>query len=145
MEAGLIPIHQVFESNIIKIKPLIIVISSEEESLLVYKNLLDIWGYSVETYKDSENLLLINTPRTPHCILVELEFPVEISIKKISELKLLFKLKETPILTISSFSQTEYRNMALSNGANDYLVKPLDYDHLKNSLNVISQNFCPSL
>jgi DNA-binding response OmpR family regulator len=86
-------------------------------------------GYAVDTAGDGEEALELFEVNEYDLIILDLSLP------KIDGLEVLKNIRKSnhtiKILILSARSDTEDRITGLDRGANDYLVKPFDYDELK--------------
>jgi DNA-binding response OmpR family regulator len=67
-------------------------------------------------------------------VLIETSLPFEADIKLIRRIRRHPAGRHVPLLILSGFSQPAFRNLSLALGADDYLVKPLDFDLLEKYL-----------
>lgn len=102
----------------------------EEETRSMLRSLLELWGYEVVESTGSQPFIR-SEERTPDLVLLDSQIPFSASLDEIREIKQSLATKDVPVVLISGFCQPEFRNAALSAGAADLLVKPVDFDALE--------------
>ncbi|MET0751912.1 MAG: response regulator [Pyrinomonadaceae bacterium] len=115
-------------------KPLVMVMSREQDTRVLFRTLLEIWSYRVEEVEDLEDLIFAAERTRPSLILMDTWLPFVDNMTKMQQMRKCDALKSLPIVLLSGHSQPRFRNLALSLGANDFLVKPVDFDLLEASL-----------
>jgi two-component system alkaline phosphatase synthesis response regulator PhoP len=112
----------------------VLIFSREQETRLLLGTLLELWGYQTEGFESLETSLPEIESEPPRLILLDSTLPFETHLENIRQIRRNKFLKETPIIVISGFSQPKFRQLSIAVGANDFLVKPLDFDRLENYL-----------
>lgn len=139
-------------SNIIGIKdckqntfiPKITIFSKESDIRLLLKTILEMWDFVVVEADCVKQLSAIFEPKESNLIIFDFSFPFDEYLKTIRQIRKEHHLTHVPIIGISGFAQPRYRNLAIAFGVNEYLVKPIDFDHLKSHLNnYLKNNFNP--
>lgn len=111
----------------------VLVFSKERETRLLFKTLLEVWGYRVTEADDLEQSFFAAGSERPSLVLIDAELPFDENLTIMRQLRENEALSGTPIILISGYAQPKFRHLALSLGADDYLVKPLDFDLLESS------------
>jgi len=111
----------------------VLIFSKENDTRLLLKTLLEIWGYKTEESDSLENSLSIIEKRKPSLILLDSVLPFERHLENIRQIRRRFS-KEIPIVVLSGFSQPQFRSLSMAVGADGFLVKPLDFDLLESCL-----------
>lgn len=135
-------------SNITNIKdckentfiPKITIFSKESDTRLLLKTILEMWDFVVAEADCVKQLSAIFETKESNLIIFDFSFPFDEYLKTIRQIRKELHLTDVPIIGISGFAQSRYRNLAIAFGANEYLVKPIDFDHLKSYLNNYLRN-----
>ncbi len=112
----------------------ILIVGNNYESLLLLKTLLELWNYqTVESYTvgEAENVLKLCTPQM---ILLDTNSSFGETLENIYKVRQNKLFLSLPLVVISGYVQKNYRDLAISNGADGYLVKPLNFAHLERML-----------
>lgn len=120
--------------------PSVLIISKEKESRSLFSEILKMWDYRVFETEKSEDLSTDGGYENFDAILMEMDFEFGIELVNFCRLKGNKNFCNTPIIIVSSHSHPKCRSVAFAIGANEYLVKPIDYDRLENLLNKLTGN-----
>ena len=101
------------------------------EVLLGYK------GYDVLSTDDGLRAVDIALNGVPDIILVDLSLPALDGLAVARELRQHPELERVPIIIVSGYDASRYRDAALAAGCDDYLTKPIDFDRLDQILETI--------
>lgn len=112
----------------------ILIFTPEADTSLLLKTLLELWGYQTQISDCLEKSLSIIESWKPNLILMDSVLPFEKHLANIRQIRGSQYSKELPIIVISGFSQAKFRSLSKENGANDFFVKPIDFDLLESSL-----------
>jgi len=112
----------------------VLIFSREKDTRILLSNMLAMWGFASRTTGDLENLLTIINTDPPAIILVDSVLPFDTNLKNIHLIRKNHLTKDVPIALLSGFSQIDCRRRSLDAGANDFFVKPLNFDLLENFL-----------
>lgn len=112
----------------------VLVDSQETDTRNLYTTLLTIWKFTVEESSSLEELLSAAAENPPVVVLMDCIYPFEENLKKIRRFRENKFFDRIPIILLSGFADLPYRDLAIAAGADDYLVKPIDFDLLKNTL-----------
>lgn len=110
--------------------PVILIVSREDDVRFLFKTLLGIWGYQVEENESIENLSS-NGEKAPDVILVDAGIPFADEMKHLSLLREAAPFGKVPVILFSGWTTPKSRPTALENGANEFLIKPVDFDLLE--------------
>lgn len=114
--------------------PVILVLGKDPDTRLLYKSFLEMWGYRAAEAGGIEELLTITEYLQPELILMDCSLNFETNLETIQKIRGNLFLQETPLILISGYSQPKIQALALKSGADEFLVKPLNFDNLRNSL-----------
>lgn len=129
-------------SRPINFLPLVLIVEDDEDTRTMMTYLLKLWHYRVVEAVDGEEGLQMAENLHPDIILMDYNLPKIdglITTRRIRELPM---FKETPVIFISAFSESAVRASALAAGADDFLIKPLDFGQLEKSLDRHLKNGC---
>jgi DNA-binding response OmpR family regulator len=112
----------------------VLVISQEKDTRLLLKTLLEIWGFNTLTSDSLDNTLQNINKKPPNLIILDSVLPFETHLENIRQIRRHELSRNTPIIVLSGFSQSKFKNLSLEVGANGFFVKPLDFDFLEKYL-----------
>lgn len=121
-------------SRKIEKKELVLVLSKEPDTRFLFKTLLEMWNYRAETAENFEELISVAEAALPHLILMDTSLPFLDNMTKMQRMRQTELFSRLPIILLSGHAQPRYRNLALSLGAAEFLVKPVDFDVLEDCL-----------
>lgn len=98
------------------------------------RTLLGFDGYEVVTAMDGRQAIEVARRRFPHLILIDLELPRLDGISVVKKLKRDRRFKTVPMVMISGHGPARFEQQALEAGCEEYLLKPLDFDHIRQML-----------
>lgn len=115
-----------------KHKATVLVVDDDHAHRLMLKTLLEDWSYSVAEADDGDVAVALVAESAFDLILMD------VRMVKMSGLEALPKIKALnpaiPILIMTAYSSVETAVEAIKNGAQDYLIKPLDFDKLDRTI-----------
>lgn len=108
----------------------IVVIEDDKQMAAQLKLLLEMQSFKVSVFHSAEDYLLnLNvSPNQPYLYLLDLNLPGLGGCELVKVIR--FKDKVSPIFMISGATQDHDLNTCLSAGADDYVLKPYNPDHL---------------
>ena len=101
----------------------ILIVEDEEILAKVLKEKFEDFQLEVAVAKDGENALAMAADLNPDAILLDIILPHKDGFEVLKELKENPKLKQVPVIVLSSLGQDEEIKRALRLGAADYFVK----------------------
>lgn len=123
---------RVYQTN--RLSPLILIVEEDEDTRLMMKYLLQIWKYRIiETASDVEAVALTESER-PDLVLLSSQIQKNNSLTTIERMREVAAHGETEIIFVSAFSEPSLRASVLAAGADDFLVKPINFGHLEEML-----------
>ncbi|MGI8556557.1 MAG: response regulator [Pyrinomonadaceae bacterium] len=112
----------------------ILIIEDDEDSRLMLKLLLEMWKYQVVEATDGwEAVRLAETLRFD-LILTDVKLPQLDGFETTRRLRESENTNRVPIIILSGCAEDNYRRTARAVGADDYLVKPINFELLENTL-----------
>jgi len=91
-------------------------------------------GYQVLTATDGLQAIEVAVQEVPDLILLDLRLPKIDGLSVTRHLRRHSELRAVPIVIVSGYDATKYREAALDAGCDDYLMKPIDFDRLEDLL-----------
>lgn len=114
--------------------PLVLFMSRERDTRVLFRTLLEMWGYRVEESESLEDSISIAESKFPSLLIMDTALPFVENLTKMQKMRQSKILSRMPIVLLSGHAQPRFRNLALSLGAADFLVKPVDFDLLEDCL-----------
>ena len=84
---------------------------------------------------DLMNFLENNPVDLPRVLFLDLNMPRKTGIECLSEIKRSEKLKELPVIIYSTSLNPDVMDLLYNKGAQHYIRKPVDFEHLKSVIN----------
>ena len=119
---------------------LFLVVEDFEDSRFMMWRLLEMAGYSVLEASDGEQAVRMAVESHPVLILMDLSLPKLDGLSATRQIRQKRGLKTVPIVAVSAHDSPESRTEALAAGCDEYITKPIDFDHL----NALLQRFVPA-
>lgn len=119
---------------------LFLVVEDFEDSRFMMRRLLEMAGYSVLEASDGEQAVQMAVESRPVLILMDLSLPKLDGLSATRLIRQKRGLKTVPIVAVSAHDSPESRNEALAAGCDEYITKPIDFDHL----NALLERFVPA-
>jgi len=110
---------------------LFLVVEDFEDSRIMMRRLLEMAGYSVLEASDGEEAVKMAVESRPVLILMDLSLPKLDGLSATRQIRQKKGLKKIPIVAVSAHDSPESRTEALDAGCNEYVTKPIDFDHLQ--------------
>ena len=123
-----------------RLKKLFLVVEDFEDSRFMMRRLLEMAGYNVLEASDGEQAVKIAVEARPVLILMDLSLPKLDGLAATRQIRQKKGLQAVPIVAVSAHDSPESRTEALAAGCDEYVTKPIDFDHLTKVL----QRFVPS-
>lgn len=123
------------------IKPLVLILGKDSDTRLLYRYFLELWDYHVAEAAGVEEMLTLTAYFQPELILIDCSLKFENNIETIQKIRGNLFLQKTPLILVSGYSQQRFRETAMENGADDFLVKPLNFDELRAD---VERYVCPN-
>ena len=115
-------------------QPLVLVVETDEDTRLMMKYLLQMWRCEVIETADAEEALKFTETRQPDVILISGKVRQGDILTTIKRMREMSPPGKTTIVHISAFSEPAVGASALAAGADNFLVKPIDFGHLEKML-----------
>jgi len=123
-----------------KDRKLFLVVEDFEDSRFMMRRLLEMAGYRVVEASDGEQAVKLAVEARPVLILMDLSLPKLDGLAATRQIRQKRALKGVPIVAVSAHDSPQSRTDALEAGCNEYVTKPIDFDHLTE----VVQRFLPA-
>lgn len=123
-----------FEDRTVRRKPLVMIFGEVEEVRSLFKVLLQTWSYDVAEASSVEQLIGIARSRPVDLVLMDTKLLILDSLILMKRIKNHPSLDKTPFVLLSGHAQNVVRRTALAAGADDFVVKPVDFEMLEKIL-----------
>jgi len=112
---------------------LIYIVDDNSQNSILLENILSLSGYqNIWSTTDPEILLKKLLDKQPDLLLLDLMMPKISGFDILNEIKILREKNIFfPVIVITADIEPKSRNLALSNGASDFLTKPFDINEIK--------------
>jgi two-component system, cell cycle response regulator DivK len=117
-----------------RVNKLFLVVEDFEDSRFMMRRLLEMAGYNVVEASDGEQAVQMAVEARPALILMDLSLPKLDGLSATRQIRQKKGLKKIPIVAVSAHDSPESRTEALDAGCNEYVTKPIDFDHLHSLL-----------
>jgi uncharacterized protein (TIGR02246 family) len=114
----------------------IMVVDDNRETSTFIAQVLNLEGYETIVVNNSSQALKIAETTLPQAFVLDLMMPQPDGFKLCRILRAHPKFKQAPILIVTALSDTDSRIVAIGAGANDYLVKPFNFEDLIKKIKV---------
>lgn len=118
-------------------KSLVLIFSSNNDTRFMFKTLLKMSGFDAAQAETKIELIDAAAIKRPDLILMDVDLPFADSLATMRELLGNNLLEKVPFVLLSGMAQKGYRAAAFAAGASEYLIKPIDFDLLEYSLQLI--------
>jgi two-component system, NtrC family, response regulator HydG len=117
-------------------KLLVLIFSRDLDFRFMFKTYLKMLDFEVAEAENEIEMIEASIKR-PDLILMDVYFPFADSMTAMSDLQKYETLEKVPFVLLSGFAQKGYRSAAFAAGAAEYLIKPIDFDLLECSLELL--------
>lgn len=114
--------------------PVVLIVEDDEDNRAMLKMLLNMWSYRVIEAEDRQEAVSIAEQNLPNLILMDVRLPQLDGLDATRRIRESAQVGSVPIVFLSGCAETNYRNAACAAGGNEYLVKPLDFEELRNAI-----------
>jgi CheY-like chemotaxis protein len=98
--------------------------------------LLEIYGYKVAAAKNGQEGVEMALQWQPDLVLMDLRLPVMDGYQAINQIRFNPKTRHIPIFVLSAWSGKKERSQARLVGADDFFVKPPDFNRLNEAIKI---------
>ncbi|HLX61938.1 MAG TPA: protein kinase [Planctomycetota bacterium] len=112
------------------LSPTVFCVDDDAEFATLLGEMLEGGGYRVETFTDGPSALARMRRMIPDVVLLDLEMPGMNGLQVCKEMRALDSLKSIPVVFLTGNSSPDSMNLAMHEGATDYLFKPVQASDL---------------
>ena len=112
--------------------PTILLVDDERKALLVGADILALEGWRVDTAADAREALEKFDPARHAAIVTDIRMPGLSGIELVERVRA--RCADVPIVILTGYATVETATRAVAAGAVEYLLKPVDFDRLKQAL-----------
>ncbi|MGI8469802.1 MAG: response regulator [Pyrinomonadaceae bacterium] len=124
--------HTFMPQNDGEIAPLVVLVGKDEETRFLLKTFLDVWKCRAGEATNETDLIKIAGGEKPNLILMDVSLAFEEDLTCLRRMRALNAFKNTPIIVVSGHARACNSALALAAGADEYMIKPIDFDRLEN-------------
>lgn len=106
-------------------KKLILLVEDHPDNVVVYRTILEHYGYRVLTASSGAEGLRLAEEELPDLILMDISLPVMDGCEATRLLKAAERTRHIPVVAVTAHSQAEFRARAEKAGCDGFLVKPV--------------------
>lgn len=114
--------------------PSILIVEEDSDNRLMLRLLLETWKYRVIEAGSGEEAFVLAEKEQPDVILMDVRLPLLDGLATTRRIRASTKIDGVPVVLLSGYAEDEYRRAAFAAGGSEYLVKPLDFAKLENTL-----------
>lgn len=114
--------------------PTVLIVEDDEDNRLMLKIMLEMWNYRVLEAEDGEEAVNSARINRPDLILMDLKMQLLSGLEATRQIRRSAEIGDVPIIFVSGCGEAGFRRAALDAGGNDYLVKPIVFEHLEGVL-----------
>jgi len=111
----------------------ILVAEDDADNRDLLRLLLTLRGFDVLEAADGQQAVDLARTASPDLILMDLKMPVLNGLAAARAIRQ--HSQSVPIVALSAYHPSQHGPVALAAGCNDYVLKPIDYDHLEAVIN----------
>ncbi len=116
------------------IMPTVLIVEDDTDNRLLLKIWLEMCNYCVIEAADGNEALNLAEESCPDLILMDVRMPLLDGLETTRVIRRSAKTGSVPIIFTSGCAEAKYREAATEAGANDYFVKPFDFDKLQSAI-----------
>lgn len=116
----------------------VLVVEDDRVNQIAISRMLDKMGHSAECVGDGQKAIDALKERTYDCVFMDIQMPILDGIEAtniIRNSKEMAHVSAVPIIALTAHARPEDRDKFLKVGMNDYISKPVSFEHLNSALN----------
>jgi two-component system, cell cycle response regulator DivK len=106
-------------------KKMILLVEDHPDNVVVYRTILEHYGYRVLTATNGHDGIRLATDELPDLILMDISLPHMDGCEATRRLKAAERTRHIPVVAVTAHSHEEFRTRAREAGCNGFLVKPV--------------------
>ncbi len=111
--------------------PRILIVENDEDTRLMMKYLLKLWNYRIIEASDDEDAIQMAEIHRPDLILISDRLQKIDALTTTRRIRQLSEPGDPVIIFITGYSEPSVHASALAAGANDFMIKPIDFGQLE--------------
>ena len=115
----------------------ILVVDDLEDNLILISLSLQSNGFRVLTATNGEEAIKVASLARPDLILMDIAMPEVDGLSAMRRIRSLPELQHVPVIALTAFSTSGFRQAAYEAGFDAYLTKPLDFDRLNSLIEML--------
>jgi two-component system cell cycle response regulator DivK len=108
----------------------VLVVEDFEDNRFMMRRLLEMSGYRVIEAINGKQAIDTALTARPDVILMDLSLPMLDGLAATRRIRELPELRLIPIVAVSAHNSADFHSEALAAGCDEYVTKPIDFDHL---------------
>ena len=120
-------------------RPTVLVVEDFEDNRFMMRRLLEMSGYRVVEAVNGQQAVETARRERPDIILMDLSLPMLDGLAATRRIRELDRLSRVPIVAVSAHDSADFHAEALAAGCDEYVTKPIDFDHLVQLLNRLTK------
>ena len=108
----------------------VLVVEDFEDNRFMMRRLLEMSGYRVIEAVNGKQAVEAAISERPDLILMDLSLPMLDGLAATRRIREAEGLGRVPIVAVSAHDSADFHTEALAAGCNEYVTKPIDFDHL---------------
>ena len=108
----------------------VLVVEDFEDNRFMMRRLLEMSGYRVLEAVNGKQAVEAAISEHPDLILMDLSLPMLDGLAATRRIREAEGLDRVPIVAVSAHDSADFHTEALAAGCNEYVTKPIDFDHL---------------
>jgi CheY-like chemotaxis protein len=120
-------------------RPTVLVVEDFEDNRFMMRRLLEMSGYRVVEAVNGQQAVETAGRERPDIILMDLSLPMLDGLAATRRIRELDRLSRVPIVAVSAHDSADFHAEALAAGCDEYVTKPIDFDHLVQLLNRLTK------
>jgi CheY-like chemotaxis protein len=110
--------------------PLVLVVEDFEDNRFMMRRLLEMSGYRVVEAVNGNQAVERAVSERPDIILMDLSLPQLDGLAATRRIRAQEGMRKVPIVAVSAHDSADFHAEALAAGCNEYVTKPIDFEHL---------------
>jgi CheY-like chemotaxis protein len=116
----------------------VLVVEDFEDNRFMMRRLLEMSGYRVIEAVNGKQAVEAAISERPDLILMDLSLPMLDGLAATRRIREAEGLGRVPIIAVSAHDSADFHTEALAAGCDEYVTKPIDFDHLVQVLDRLS-------
>jgi PAS domain S-box-containing protein len=114
--------------------PVILLAEDNEANVLTFSSYLTERGYQILIAKNGQEAIAMAQTMQPNLIVMDVQMPIMDGLEATKQIRQIPHLVDIPIIALTALAMPEDHERCLQAGANSYLVKPVSFSQLINTM-----------